>query len=336
MSAIEILLYPFEAGLLQPSAPTARGIVFNAQPGMRRPQGFDAHLFLVQGFRPLFLQLQRSSHDVASEPDGDGYDAAMIIAGRHRRQNELWVAQALERTRPGGTILVAGGKTDGIVSLRKRVGDLLPLAGSASKYHGVAFWLERPTDERAAESVAAALIPAPSPVEGRFTTAPGSFSADKVDAGSRLLAEHLPADLSGKVADFCAGWGYLSAQLAVRPAIQAIDLYEADHGSLEAARRNLSHAAPAIGFHWYDLATEPVSERYDAIVMNPPFHQGRAAEPDIGLAMIRAAHGALNRGGRLFLVANRGLPYEVELTKLFKESGETTRDARYKVLWGLR
>ena len=38
------------------------------------------------------------------------------------------------------------------------------------------------------------------------------FSHGRIDPGSRLLAEALPADLSGKVADFCAGWGYLSAE----------------------------------------------------------------------------------------------------------------------------
>ena len=32
--------------------------VFNAQPGMRRPDGFRAELFLVQGFRPDFLALE--------------------------------------------------------------------------------------------------------------------------------------------------------------------------------------------------------------------------------------------------------------------------------------
>jgi 16S rRNA (guanine1207-N2)-methyltransferase len=33
------------------------------------------------------------------------------------------------------------------------------------------------------------------------------------------------------------------------------------------------------------------------------------------------------------LVANRGLPYEPALAGNFKESGETCRNARFKVLW---
>jgi 16S rRNA (guanine1207-N2)-methyltransferase len=335
MSVLQTPYYPFETGLLPLPAAGTRGIVFNAQPAMLRPEGFSAELSLVQGFRPLFLPLERSGHEIAAEAQGEGYDLAFVIAGRHRRQNELWVAEALARTRPGGTILVAGGKTDGIASLRRRAGDLLPLAGSASKHHGVVFWLERPVDEAQAASAVAALTPTPSLVDGRYRTAPGGFSADKVDAGSLLLAENLPGDLKGKVADFCAGWGYLSVRLAERPNISSVDLFEADFASLEAARQNMARFAPDMpaAFHWTDLASEQITGRYDAVVMNPPFHQGRAAEPDIGLAMIRAAHAALKPGGRLFLVANRGLPYEAELKQLFKASGEAVRGGGFKVLW---
>jgi 16S rRNA (guanine1207-N2)-methyltransferase len=70
--------------------------------------------------------------------------------------------------------------------------------------------------------------------------------------------------------------------------------------------------------------------------MNPPFHAGRAAEPAIGQGMILAACRALKPGGRLYLVANRHLPYEQVLAKEFRKSGEAVRDARYKVLWAVR
>jgi 16S rRNA (guanine1207-N2)-methyltransferase len=52
--------------------------------------------------------------------------------------------------------------------------------------------------------------------------------------------------------------------------------------------------------------------------------------------MILAAARALKPGGRLYLVANRQLPYEQVLAKEFRKSGETVRDARYKVLQAVR
>ena len=72
------------------------------------------------------------------------------------------------------------------------------------------------------------------------------------------------------------------------------------------------------------------------MIMNPPFHEGHAAEPSIGAAMIKGAHDALRNGGNLLMVANRGLPYEPVLAEHFKQHGEVCRNARFKVLWAKR
>lgn len=330
------LFHPFDTGDVALPDKGARALLLGAEPGLRLPQGFEARPVPVNGFRPAFLALQRAGFDVLPVPDGDAYDLALVLTGRHRGQNELWIAEALRRVSPGGRIVIAGGKEDGIASLRKRIEALTPLEGRLSKFHGIAFWFTRPADANAIAAMlentnAAALI------DGRFSAAPGMFSHDRIDPGSKLLADNLPADLSGAAADFCAGWGYLASTLLDRnPGIASIDLYEADFASLEAARANLAEARVPTAFHWADLAAEPVPRQFDVVVMNPPFHQGRAADPAIGQAMVRATSAALKPNGRLFMVANRGLPYEAALAASFRQSGETAREKTYKVLWGRR
>lgn len=330
------LFHPFETGDIDPPGKGARVLFLGAQPGFRLPDGFGADLTLVQGFRPDFLKLKAGKHKVVPEPEGEGYDLVLVLAGKHKGLNEILIAEAMRRGSPAAVILVAGSKDDGIASLRKRLEALAPPEGSLSKFHGQAFWLHRPADARA---VAAMLenTHREALIGGRFRATPGMFSHDRIDAGSRLLAQHIPADLSGAVADFCAGWGYLAAEVLERCAgVASLDLFEADHASLEAARANLEGARVPVGFHWRDLASEPVARAFDAIVMNPPFHQGRAAEPGIGHAMIRAASAALRPNGRLYMVANRGLPYEAALSAGFRQSGELVRDQTYKVLWARR
>ncbi|RWB59842.1 class I SAM-dependent methyltransferase [Mesorhizobium sp.] len=325
---LKTLFYPFEAEALPLPRKGARVLFLGAEPGFRLPDGFDAALHFVQGFRPHFRALQAAGCTVTPRAEGSSFDAALVLAGRHRGQNELRIAEALERVAPGGLIVVAGGKDDGIDSLRKRINILVALEGHLPKHHGVAFWF-RQAGKEAAEALRAAnpdLI-----VEERFRTAPGMFSFDRVDAGSKLLAERLPDGLTGNLADFCAGWGYLAAEVAERsPGLSGLDLYEADFEALEAARLNVRNAVEP-RFFWADLLTETVERRYDAIVMNPPFHSGRAAEPGIGAGMIHAASRALKSGGRLLMVANRQLPYEQVLAAAFSSHAEIARDGMFKV-----
>ncbi|GLQ80015.1 methyltransferase [Mesorhizobium huakuii] len=327
--ALKTLFHPFEAEALSLPRKDERILFLGAEPGLRVPPGFEATLHLVQGFRPHFRALQAAGFAVTPRTEGDGFDAALVLAGRHRGQNELRIAEALERVAPGGLVVVAGGKDDGIASLRKRVDELVPLNGHMPKYHGIAFWLRRPADMQAAATLRAA-NPALL-IEERFHTAPGMFSFDRVDAGSKLLVDNLPGDLRGSAADFCAGWGYVAAEMVARSSgLSGLDLHEADFDALEAAKGNLANTV-AQGFFWTDLLAEPVERRYDVIAMNPPFHRSRAAEPEIGAGMIRAAAKALKPAGRLFMVANRQLPYEPVLSAAFASHAELARDGMFKV-----
>jgi 16S rRNA (guanine1207-N2)-methyltransferase len=327
---LKTLFHPFEAEAVSLPRKGERVLFLGAEPGFRLPEGFDAALHLVQGFRPHFRALQAAGFTVTPRLEGEGFDAALVLAGRHRGQNELRIAEAVECVRPGGSIVVAGAKDDGIASLRKRIDELVPLDGHLPKHHGIAFWFHRPADV----SVAAALHAANPAllVEDRFRTAPGMFSFDKIDAGSRLLVDNLPGDLRGSVADFCAGWGYVAAEITARsPGLSALDLYEAEFDALEAAKFNIGTTTAEPRFFWIDLLSEPVERRYDAIAMNPPFHRSRAAEPEIGAGMIRAAAKALKPGGRLFMVANRQLPYEPVLAAAFSSHAEIARDGMFKI-----
>ena len=328
------LFHPFESGDLPVPAEGSRGLFLAASSKVRPPSEFNARLTLVQGFRPDFLALQRDGRAAIPQADGAEFDFALVLAGRHRGENEARLAIAIARVRRGGLIVMAGGKSDGISSLRKRLQKVLPLGGHMAKNHGEVLWLERGSDAVQFGAALTSLQAASPLVEQRFRTAPGMFSHEHVDAGSRLLAENLPTGLKGAAADFCAGWGYLSVALAERaPAITAIDLFEADYASLEAARQNMATLVPSMpaSFHWLDLEGEKVERKYDVAVMNPPFHQGRAADPGIGLAMIRAAAAGLKAGGRLFVVANRGLPYDAALNTAFGKVTELAADKTFRV-----
>jgi 16S rRNA (guanine1207-N2)-methyltransferase len=247
-----------------------------------------------------------------------GYDVATSIEGRFalsiivlpRAKAEARASIAAAHAATDGPLVIDGQKTDGVDSILKDLRKRTETGAPISKAHGKIF-----TSTGGDLSDWAA--PEPTLIEGRFLTAPGAFSADAIDPGSRALAQALPAKLKGHVVDLGAGWGYLSDAILQRDGVTSLDLVESDHAALQAARRNITD--PRAHFHWADALTFRPDARADHVVTNPPFHTGRAAEPALGQAFIRAAAALLAPRGQLWLVSNRHLPYEKTLQDAFRD-----------------
>jgi 16S rRNA (guanine1207-N2)-methyltransferase len=111
--------------------------------------------------------------------------------------------------------------------------------------------------------------------------------------------------------------------------IAAMDLIEAEYSALQAARANVDD--PRARFFWADATAFEPEERYDAIISNPPFHTGRAADPALGQAFIAAAARMLKPTGQFFMVANRHLPYEATLKAHFGTGKLLAEIAGYKL-----
>jgi 16S rRNA (guanine1207-N2)-methyltransferase len=140
------------------------------------------------------------------------------------------------------------------------------------------------------------------------------FSWDRPDPGSLLLIQTLPP-LSGHGADFGCGVGLIARAVLAHPAVTSLELIDIDRRAIEATRRNIDD--PRASIHWADVRREPALEGLDFVVMNPPFHDGGAEDKALGQAFIRRAHEVLGKGGALWIVANRHLPYEGVLNPLF-------------------
>ncbi|MFO1163478.1 MAG: class I SAM-dependent methyltransferase [Reyranellaceae bacterium] len=306
------LAYAFETGTLAPQ----RAFFLRAE--LTPFRDVDAE----QSFRPEYLRLKKAGWSVVPRLEHGAYRLGQLLLTKHKEENFANIARAWSLLDEGGTLVCSGANDDGAASLEKQVGKALGLDGQLSKFHCRVFWLTR-REQKPPDywRELAALRPV---AEGEWLSQPGIFSWDRIDDGSALLARHLPDDLAGNVADFGCGWGYLAREVLARsPAVARIDLIDAEHRAIEAARANITDRRAA--FHWLDLTQEPAPGAYDAIVCNPPFHAGRAAEPALGQSVIGAAARALRPGGRFYMVANRGLPYEPLLEANFA-SFETLAD----------
>ncbi|MGI8605328.1 MAG: class I SAM-dependent methyltransferase [Verrucomicrobiales bacterium] len=242
------------------------------------------------------------------------FDLVLLLPERQREQTLFDLARGISLLKPQGRLLAAMPNDWGAARYEKHLAALAPGIETLSKFHCRAFSARRTERIDAAKVDQWRRLGEMRPmVHGeRFMTCPGLFSWDKIDRGSELLIGHLPTEITGRVADLGAGWGFLAAfLLRERPQMRVLDLYEADARAIDAARHNLAFITTrtVVCFHWHD-ATQDLGKTYDFIVMNAPFHTGRAAEPSLGQRFISSAAGALRPGGQLWMVANQNLPYE--------------------------
>jgi len=162
---------------------------------------------------------------------------------------------------------------------------------------------------------------------------PGLFSWEKPDIGSQLLLKHLPDAITGTGMDLCCGYGLLSAHLLVNnPDIKSLYMIEADRLALHCAEANTENWKAKVEPHWLDAATEPLPLKLDWIVCNPPFHTGQTRDVDLGQTIIANACKSLKRGCKLYMVANRKLPYEAVLDRMLMGHQTVTQADGFKVI----
>jgi len=273
------------------------------------------------------------------------FDLVLLRPERQRDQVLYDMARGFQLLRPGGTLLAALPNDWGAARHEKHLKELAGNIGTLSKHHCRAFWAVK--SATASPDLLVSWLDGgrarPLADDPRFTTRPGVFSWERIDPGSRTLADHLPSGLSGRVADLGGGWGFLSHWiLENRPLVRDLHLYEADATALALARQNLAplirreEGAPSVAFEWVDVTAGLGFASFDAVVMNPPFHQGRHADPLLGHKFLAAGIGALRPGGQLWVVANQFLPYEKFLADALPNSRVAWQGGGFKVLHGTR
>lgn len=148
----------------------------------------------------------------------------------------------------------------------------------------------------------------------------GTFASGRLDAGTALLLDHLPAALGtlrpATGLDWGSGAGVISSWLLARYpelSMTAIDLSWAGASASEAT---LMRHADRAEVRWADAnGWLAQASGLDLIVSNPPFHAGAAKDSTATTTMIDTAAAALSPHGVLVLVYNSHLPWLTHLRR---------------------
>lgn len=216
------------------------------------------------------------------------------------------IAAAATGLRPDGELIVLLDKRLGAKRYERDVARLFARGGVVARDGGL-----RLSRWRAPHAPAAPSDPwIRFEVGGRPTVAlAGCYAAGKLDPGTATLLRSLADDAAigpnTTVLDVGCGWGPI-ARFAARAGASVVAVDD----DLAAVRSCVANVPEATVEH--ADASRPAGDgrRFDRVLVNPPFHVGRAVRNDLPQAMLRTGRARLAETGELWWVENRELRHD--------------------------
>lgn len=163
-------------------------------------------------------------------------------------------------------------------------------------------------------------------------TQAGVFAGAKLDAGTKLLLDHLEIESGSKVLDVGCGVGVIGITAAMHGA--DVTMTDANLLAVEAAAHNVEKLGLSANVIASDVYRHLDDQRFDLIVSNPPFHRGKQVDSTVANEIITGAAARLNPGRSLVIVANAFLAYGKQMGDVFTRVDTIAATPQYHVLRG--
>ncbi|MBV7314067.1 methyltransferase [Shewanella sp. NIFS-20-20] len=274
-----------------------------------------------------------SSHFSHQWPQSERFDTVILYFPKAKNLLPYLLQLAANHLQLGGQLLVTGENKGGIKSLTKMMPQWFsPAQKIDNARHSLLYVSELiETAPKVSLSDFASQYQLNTP-QGELTICNlvGVFSESKLDLGTELLLQHLP-QLQGRVLDFGCGAGVITAALLkAQPQLQ-LECIDINAMALAACELTLkanglqANVYPSDGLH-------QTQGQFDAIISNPPFHDGLNSTTHIALAFVAASAKQLSPGGQWQIVANSHLPYADAIASAFKQEVNVIASTnKYKV-----
>ena len=142
----------------------------------------------------------------------------------------------------------------------------------------------------------------------KVVSLPGVFSNGSLDKGTELLLENLPNSLKGKILDFGCGAGIIGAFIKLKHPEAKIHMLDVNAYAIASAKKTLI-ANQLEGKVFASDGLSNVSEKYQAVISNPPFHQGVKTNYETTETFLSEISKHMDKNASLTIVANSFLRY---------------------------
>ncbi len=264
-------------------------------------------------------------------PDGP-FAAAIVRLPKARAELDMTVHAVASVTEPSAPIWLYGANDEGIKSAVKPMAAVLgPVTTVDTRGHCRVLRAQRPETiaglrPRLADWRMTVTLDLGTG-DRTFVTYPGLFAAGRLDAGTRLLLDHLPPMAeNASVLDFGSGMGVIAAAVAARHPGARLTLVDTDAVALEAARENMPGAALKT-----DLA-DIAGNSLDVILSNPPIHDGKSEDHTALKRLVEVAPRLLRRGGVIGIVVQRRVAADRMLREALGGCSTVAEDGVFQVL----
>lgn len=296
-------------------------------------------LDVIERLQEAGWQAEFSDFDLSSCPDGS-IDRIIYRVSKEKPVVHYLITEARRLLHPDGCLVLLGDKGEGIRTYARKAENCL--GGS------------RQEQKLGKESWRATIYPgdrdSDCPDHQHYTdlrltcedskhhywSKPGLFGWNKIDRGSALLIEHLPAmlgrtlPLNGSVLDLGCGFGYLA--LNVAGADMRLVCSDNNAAALRACRYNLDKA----GLKYADVIAANAGDRlkpgFDVLLCNPPFHSGFSVDGDLTDRFLQAAQRLLAMNGTACFVVNQHIPLERKAAGLFADIHTHADSGQFKLV----
>jgi len=236
-----------------------------------------------------------------------GYEPVEVVKNR--------ISNAIQLLEQEGELFVAGKKTDGINRYKDHLNSM---PGNTEKIaqdgkQRVYRYTKKEEFEPEKFDVETSFEAEISGEKLGFTACEGLFSPKELDEGSRLLIQNIELSNGEDVLDLACGYGIIGIFLQKLYGVK-IHLTDDNKTATYYAEKNLeSNNVQDYELKNRDCLDGFTGRKFDAIVSNPPTHQGSGVTDE----MFQQAHKSLKRGGKLYLVYNQNMNYEQQLEQIF-------------------
>ncbi len=232
------------------------------------------------------------------------------------------INQAGRCLKPGGQLILCGQKTEGAKTYIEKAVSYLGTPQRARKL-GSLYVAQIPRANTLGPALDDSDYSTPRPIfdeDGvQFYSKPGLFGWQKRDKGSALLwaqvAPRLQASGAETLLDLGCGYGYLGLMTRSLPLKRRV-LTDNNAAALAMAAYNAEHNNLKAEIVGADCA-ENITDTFDTVLCNPPFHQGFSVSGDLTDRFLRSARAHLKDTGRAWFVVNRFIPLEQKAGALF-------------------